>query len=77
MGKSRNTFVLWRDSDVTGVSGTGAIAEGCQFTNGTVVLVWKEQPARAAHSSVAVWPDLESALGIHGHDGKTWVKWDD
>lgn len=72
----RRTFQLQRDTDVTGVSGTGVIAEGCQFSNGTVVLVWKPQPERAASSSVAVWPELDSMLGIHGHDGKTRVVWD-
>lgn len=68
-------FLLVREVDVTGVTGTGDIAEGVQFTDGTVVLRWKPQPQRAAHSSTAVWPDLDSMIGIHGHDGKTRVVW--
>lgn len=77
MGESRfDTFILRRDVDVTGVTGTGDIAEGVQFSDGTVVLRWKRQPERAAHSSTAIWPDLESMLAIHGHDSKTRVVWD-
>lgn len=34
----RRTFVLVRYEDVTGVTGTGDIAEGAQFDNGAVVL---------------------------------------
>lgn len=73
----RRTFILRRGTDVTGVSGTGDIAEGVQFENGVVVLAWRPQLERAAKSSVAVWPDLESMVAIHGHDGATRVVWDD
>jgi hypothetical protein len=73
---ARETFALVRDTDVTGVSGTGEIAEGVRFSNGTVVLSWRPQLERAANSSVAVWPELESMIAIHGHDGATRVVWD-
>lgn len=76
-GVPRRTFVLHRAEDVTGVSGTGDIAEGAVFSDGTVVLRWKPQPDRAAASSVAIWPEIKSMLGIHGHDGRTRVVWDD
>ena len=67
--------MLRRDVDVSGISGDGDVAEGVQFTDGTVVLRWRPAPARAAGSSTAVWPDIDSVLGIHGHDGKTRVVW--
>ena len=76
MTTNRRTFTLYRDTDPTGISGTGEIAEGAIFTDGTAVLRWKPQPTRAAHSSTAVWPDIDSMLGIHGHDGKTRIIWD-
>lgn len=72
----RRTFILYRDVDVTGVSATGPIAEGAVFSDGTVVLRWRPQLARAAQSSTAIWPDLDSMLGIHGHDGRTRIIWD-
>ena len=60
------TFELVRDVDVSGVSGTGAVAEG----DGTVVLRW-----RGENPSTVVWPDLSAAVRIHGHDGATRVQW--
>lgn len=65
------TFILYRDKDVSGVSGTGAVAEGVLFGDGVVVLRW-----RGMHASTVVWSSLEDALAIHGHDGLTRVVWD-
>jgi hypothetical protein len=65
------TFTLYRDKDVSGVSGTGAVAEGVQFTDGVVVLRW-----RGEHASTVVWRSIDDALAIHGHDGLTRVVWD-
>jgi len=36
----RRTFVLHRDEDVSGVSGTGVVAEGVVFSDGAVVVRW-------------------------------------
>jgi hypothetical protein len=33
-------FSLVRDEDVSGISGTGPIAEGVEFTDGSVALRW-------------------------------------
>jgi hypothetical protein len=65
------TFTLYRDKDVSGISGTGAVAEGVQFTDGVVVLRW-----RGEHSSTVVWASIDDALAIHGHAGLTRVVWD-
>lgn len=59
-------FELVRHEDITGVSGAGVVAEGVQWSNGQVVVCW-----RGEHSSVVVWPSMEDAMAIHGHDGAT------
>lgn len=64
------TFELVRYADISGVSGTGTVAEGCVFTDGSVALRW-----HGDNPSTAVWPDLESILAVHGHCGATVVRW--
>ena len=39
------TFRLIRDEDPTGISGTGSVAEGVEFDDGTVAMRW-EGPIR-------------------------------
>lgn len=66
-------FVLMRDEDEVGVSGTGVVADGVIFAgSGKVALSWN-----TPHTSVAVYDDLETVIAIHGHDGKTKVLLDD
>ncbi|MEV6285060.1 hypothetical protein [Kribbella sp. NPDC051770] len=64
------TFELVRHRDLSGVSGTGVVAEGCVFTDGSVALRW-----RGNNPATAVWPDLDSVLAVHGHHGATEVHW--
>jgi len=64
------TFRLLRDRDVSGVSGTGIVAEGVQFTDGTVAIKWLTEKA-----STVIWANLDDAMSIHGHDGATQVVW--
>lgn len=59
-------FVLERREDVSGISGTGTVADGVVWPDGKVALCW-----RGPHSSIAVWPDLDTAMEIHGHGGMT------
>lgn len=66
------TFTLIRRVDHTGVSGTGIVAEGVRFSDGTVVLRWRGQ-----YASTVVWASLDDAMHVHGHDGATTVMWDD
>jgi hypothetical protein len=63
-------FALYRDQDVTGISGTGTVATGVQFDDGTAVLRW-----RGATPSTVLWASLDDAMKIHGHDGKTRLVW--
>lgn len=64
-------FVLLRHEDVTGVSGTGIIAEGVQFLNDKVVVQW----IVGDHQSTVVWDSMDAVKAIHGHDGATEVVW--
>ncbi|WP_237706791.1 hypothetical protein [Kribbella flavida] len=63
-------FELVRHRDLSGVSGTGVVAEGCVFTDGSVALRW-----RGNNPATAVWPDIDSVLAVHGHQGATEVHW--
>jgi hypothetical protein len=60
-------FQLVRSEDVSGVSGTGIVAEGVEFRDGQVALSWVN------YGSVGVYKDIELLLKIHGHDGRTEV----
>lgn len=59
---------LTRYEDVSGVSGTGLVAEGIMFRNGQCVISWLGE-----HSSLEIHPNLQSIIDIHGHGGKTKV----
>lgn len=61
-------FDLVRHEDETGVSGTGRVAEGVVFDDGSVVMRWL-----TAIRSTTLFPDLQSVRHIHGHNGKTIV----
>lgn len=74
-------FVLFRKQDVSGVSGTGVIAEGIQFSDGVVALRWIVSPGSKGHGNPTsvVFHDngIESVRTIHGHEGNTEVQWID
>jgi hypothetical protein len=61
-------FELRRIEDETGISGTGTVAQGVIFDNGKVALTWL-----TAHTSCAIYDDIEAVIAIHGHNGKTKV----
>lgn len=65
-------FKLVRDTDHTGVSGTGHVADGVQFDDGIVVLRWF-----GPNASTVVWDNLTKAMNIHGHNGATRPEWAD
>jgi hypothetical protein len=74
------TFRLVRHTDVTGISGTGVVAEGIQFTDGTTVVRWlpggTARPEKVRPTTV-IHDDVDSVLGLHGHGGSTVVVFDD
>ena len=63
-------FELHRDQDITGVSGTGVVAEGVLFSTGWVALTWL-----TVVNSLVFYPAIENVEKIHGHDGKTRIVW--
>lgn len=65
-------FVLLRDEDVTGISGTGIVAEGVIFRDGVGCLRWlTEWPSSVVHYDRGA----ESIEAVHGHGGKTRIVW--
>lgn len=65
-------FRLVREVDVSGVSGTGAVAEGIEFSDGTVVLRWlSDWPT----SVVFHQRGIESVEKVHGHGGATRIEY--
>lgn len=72
-------FSIIRDQDVTGVSGTGLVAEGCQFSDGTCVVRWRPVAPEKARKGLApttvVHADIASVETLHGHNGATRVEW--
>src|SRR5262245_15896268 len=69
-GMPPRRFQLMRDEDVSGVSGTGVVADGVEFPDGSVALRFRgDWPTTNPH------PSIESVIGVHGHGGKTRVVW--
>lgn len=63
-------FVLMRNIDITGISGTGLVAWGVQFPDGKVVTRWNGTVAQTC-----VWDSIADVEAIHGHNGSTEIKW--
>ena len=61
-----------RTEDIGGVSGVGCVADGIVFPDGVSVIRW-----RTAGGSTAVYESMENLINIHGHDGRTKVKYID
>jgi hypothetical protein len=69
---SVDPFVLRRTEDVTGVSGTGIVADGALFPaagQSKAVVRW-----RGDRGSTVVWDRIQHVKEIHGHDGRTTVE---
>lgn len=67
-------FYLKRGEDISGMSGLGKIAEGVEFSNGRVALIWlSEFETTSQYSSITA---LEK---VHTHNGQhdTKVVWID
>lgn len=72
------TFELHRDQDTTGVTGTGRIAVGVVFEDGTAVTHWlTEVRSTVVWHTVNVGAAREAIERIHGHGGATRVVWID
>lgn len=60
------TFEVIRDIDRSGISGTGKVAEGTEYTDGVCTLHWLTK-----WNSTVVYPNIQHVINIHGHDGAT------
>lgn len=67
-------FNLVRSKDLTGISGTGTVGHGVEFTDtdGSCVMRW-DTPT----SSTTFYRSIEDLVHIHGHEGATVVEWID
>lgn len=63
-------FHLQRETDISGSSGTGRVAEGVQFCDGTCAMRWLTFPC-----STAVYSSIDDLIAIHGHNGATTIDW--
>jgi hypothetical protein len=59
---------LVRTEDISGVSGTGHVAEGVVFSNGWSVLRWVSE-----HPGLEFFRSTEDVEAVHGHGGKTKI----
>ncbi|TCM39665.1 hypothetical protein EV648_114187 [Kribbella sp. VKM Ac-2568] len=62
-------FLLVRHADVSGVSGTGVVAEGTEWTDGSVSLRWRSEHASTTFYEAGV----RAVLAVHGHAGASEV----
>ncbi len=53
-------FLMKRNHDETGMSGTGIVAEGCVFSNGKCAVTW-----RSSKPCVQVWDTFEAFREVH------------
>lgn len=63
-------FQLVRRVDESGMSGTGIVSEGLEHRDGTCVYRWLTAPA-----TTQVADSIHDITHIHGHNGKTTVRW--
>lgn len=61
-------FYLLRHEDVNGFSGTGVVAEGVIFDDGTGAFTWL-----TPMKTVTTFWKMADIRKMHGHDGKTEV----
>lgn len=81
--KRLRRFELVRVEDESGVSGTGTVAVGVQFSDGAVAFEWLNEQKEALDATqngltIKQAPDgMDDLIEIHGHGGKTKVEWID
>lgn len=71
-GLNLRTFNLHRTEDESGVSGTGIVTEGVEFSDGTCVMHWL-----TSTTSTAFYKNINELVQIHGHGGKTIAVFED
>ena len=74
IGAAVKTFSLVRKADVSGVSGTGIVADGALFPDGKVALCWRKSGPTGI-TNVIVYDAIADVETIHGHNGQTVIEW--
>ena len=64
-------FYLERLEDENGISGEGRIANGVLLPDGQAMIQWVK------YKTIGIYPDMETLQAVHGHGGKTVVRWID
>jgi hypothetical protein len=59
-------FFLQREEDETGISGTGTVVEGVEFSNGRVAIMWL-----SPYQCMSFHDNIKCIMELHGHGGKT------
>ena len=62
-------FIIDRSKDNSGISGVGVVAEGVQYTDGTVVIRWITETA-----TTALFDSIEDVQKVHGYRGDSVIK---
>lgn len=70
MQRQARLFRLVRHTDVSGVRGTGTLAEGVEWSDGTVALRW-----RGPSPNTSTWDCVDTVLAVHGTGGRTQIHW--
>ena len=65
-------FHFMRKVDQSGVSGTGDVAFGVMFSDGSIALHWEGN-----HSSIGIYKSETDLQYVHSHNGATDIVWDD
>ena len=63
-------FILNRTEDISGMSGTGIVAEGVVFDDGTCALRWLTM-----RRSTVIFDNVSDLIAIHGHGGTTQLQY--
>lgn len=73
------SFTINREQDITGISGTGHVADGVVFPDGTTVVRWRDLGGPAAERGVrpttVVFESIDAVEALHGHNGATRIVW--
>jgi hypothetical protein len=65
-------FVMVRQVDVSGISGTGVVIWGIEFPDGRAAYRWN-----TATATTCIADTVEDVYKIHGHEGATRLVWVD
>ena len=69
-------FLLQRKQDISGVSGTGLVASGVLWGDGSVAVHWHTRiNSHVVFTGKGDLTGFDMMLALHGHSGATEVEW--